>query len=126
MEVWLDVNGFEDFYQISNKGRVRSKDRIVKYKDGRSRKFYGKILSLNTDKDGYKLVHLYVEQSRTIKKVHRLVAEHFIDNFENKPEVDHINTIRSDNRVENLKWCTSKENKNNKLTKLKRLKKWRK
>lgn len=63
-------------------------------------------------KNGYKAVHINGKRY----SVHRLIAEAFIPNPENKPFIDHINTIRDDNRVQNLRWCTYEENQNNPLT----------
>lgn len=67
--------------------------------------------------NGYLRVCLWYEGKRYYRTIHRLVAEAFIDNPLSLPEIDHINTDRADNRVENLRWCTTKENMNNPLTK---------
>tara|TARA_R110000796_G_C14288431_1_gene403632 strand:+ start:58 stop:558 length:501 start_codon:yes stop_codon:yes gene_type:complete len=89
------------------------------YEDGRVfTKKYNKFLKPSTHQDGYKQVVLGIgvkNKSKTIK-IHRLVAIHYIPNPENKPEVDHINQDPSDNRVENLRWVTSKENSDNRRT----------
>lgn len=100
-EIWRDVVGFEGLYRISSSGRVMNKrDKILKtFAQG--------------EYDG---VHLMKSGKRYNKKIHRLVAEAFLDNPEGKREVDHINTIKNDNRVENLRWVTPKENMNNSLT----------
>lgn len=68
------------------------------------------------DGKGYMMVWLYKNKKRQMYKVHRLVAKAFIPNTENKPEVDHINGVKDDNRVENLRWVTSKENFHNPIT----------
>lgn len=114
-EIWKPVVGYEGLYEVSSFGRVRSLDKMSA--DGRRIK--GKILKGKIDKGGYLLVTLCKDKKQTTYKVHRLVAEHFIPNPQNKPCIDHINTVRTDNRVENVRWATYKENGNNPLTKIK-------
>ena len=109
VEVWKPIMGYEGLYEVSNLGRVRSlfsnNERVLK-----------NVIGSN----GYSYVTLSVNNERCIKTIHRLVCEAFLPNPENKPCIDHVNTIRSDNRLENLKWCTHKENINNPLTKEKK------
>lgn len=107
MEKWKDIKGFEGKYQVSDKGRVKS---LNYNKTGKVR-----IMKLTPEKDGYLVITLSGKQY----KVHRLVAEAFISNPEGKPSIDHINTIKDDNRVENLRWVTNWENSNNPTTKKK-------
>ena len=125
-EIWKDIKGYEG-YQVSNLGRVRSLDRI----DSNNHPLKGVILKSYISNSGYLLVGLYKQQKRDRKLLHRLVAEAFIPNPDNKPEIDHINTIKTDNTVflnedgsinyekTNLRWTTRKENINNPLTKTK-------
>lgn len=104
IEEWKDIKGYEGIYQVSSKGRIKSlkfgKERLLKY----------------ALQDGYQRVKLCKDGKQKLHFIHRLVAEAFIPNTDNKPCIDHINTIRTDNRVENLRWVTSKENCNNPLT----------
>lgn len=97
MEVWKDIKGFEK-YEISNLGRVR---RL--YKQGYK---YRKPVSQN----GYNHVTLSKNGAWSKFQIHRLVAELFIPNPKNKPCVNHKNGIKTDNKVENLEWCTHSEN----------------
>ena len=107
-EVWKDIRGYEGLYQVSNLGRVKS----LNYKrTGKER-----ILKITKDRNGYYLVNLRKNNKTKMFKVHYLVADNFIPNPYNKPEIDHINTNPSDNRVENLRWATREENCNNELT----------
>ena len=125
-EIWKDIEGYEG-YQVSNLGRVKSLDRI----DSNNHPLKGVILKPYISNSGYLLVGLYKQQKRDRKLLHRLVAEAFIPNPDNKPEIDHINTDKTDNTVwlnedgsvnydkTNLRWVTKKENMNNPLTKIK-------
>ena len=109
-EVWKDIEGYESLYQVSSYGRVKS----LNYKGciGKER-----ILKQVFNDYGYLKVCLSKDGKTKQIKVHRLVAQTFIENIGDKPCVDHINTIRTDNRVENLRFVTRIENMNNELTK---------
>ena len=109
-EVWKDVVGYEGKYQVSNKGRVRSSEREVSCLRGQKRKVDGRILALIPCTNGYMSVHLSVENKSKIKLVHRLVADAFLPNPNNYPEVNHRDEVRHNNKVDNLEWCTKKYN----------------
>lgn len=116
LEIWRDVKDYEGFYQVSNRGRVKSMDRIEKSKSGWHRRRKGRLMNQRV-----KLNYIKVNLSKYgVKKtcfVHRLVADAFIINPKMKPHVDHINTIKTDNHVSNLRWVTPKENARNEITK---------
>lgn len=116
MEEWRNIKGYEGLYEVSNQGRIRSLVRKVTYKDGRVYFYKSKVLKPSKDRYGYYFVNLCKEGKRTPKSIHRLIAEAFIPNPENKRDIDHINTIRTDNRIENLRWATRSENCLNPIT----------
>ena len=113
MEIWKDIAGYEGYYQVSNLGNVKSIERRTK-NSYRSRTgkclVKQRILKFCVDPNGYNRVKLYKDEQKKTLKVHRLVANAFHQNPENKPHVNHINAIRHDNRVENLEWATNSEN----------------
>jgi hypothetical protein len=107
MEIWKDINGYEGYYQVSNQGNIRSLDRFDGVHDRQ-----GTIIKPTLKQNGYLQVGLRKHRARKWFGVHRLVAIHFIENPDNKPQVNHIDGNKLNNTVENLEWVTGKENQN--------------
>lgn len=102
LEEWRTVQGYEGLYEVSSLGRVRSLKRETTS---------GKILKQVADKDGYLKVTLSSNNQRANARVHRLVATAFIENTDKrKTVINHKNEIKTDNRADNLEWCTVKYN----------------
>ena len=111
-EEWRDVVGYEGRYQVSSMGRVKSLERKVRHWRGGERIQKERILKPSNDRRGYLLVSLCDGEKRKTFSVHRLVCQAFHENPDNKPQVNHINEIKTDNRACNLEWCTCKQNVN--------------
>jgi hypothetical protein len=105
IETW---GNFNEDYQASNLGKIRVLNRKITRIDGKVMNYEGKILKSFFDKKGYEYVKIY----RKNTSVHRIIATTFLNNSNNKEEVNHINCVKSDNRVVNLEWCTKAENVN--------------
>lgn len=108
-EVWHDIFGYEGMYQVSNLGRVKSLDRYVPCNRG-MRLVAERILKQRVNKFGYSQVVMSKDNNMVLKHVHRLVAEAFIPNTENKEQVNHIDGCKHNNVVSNLEWVTRSEN----------------
>lgn len=113
-EIWRDIPDYENIYQVSNLGRVKSLERYVDAYIKNQEKCLKKekILKGSYDGKGYVMVRLYKDGIIKTKKVHRLVAQAFLENPNGLPQINHKNEIRTDNRLENLEWCDSKYNNN--------------
>ena len=110
-EIWRDIEGFKGYYQVSNFGKIKSLFRYVRVKNG-FRSVPEKILKPKIDKDGYLRVVLQTDRKSKYLLVHRIVADAFIENPNNFPHINHKNENKSDNRVENLEWCSEQYNCN--------------
>lgn len=117
-EVWKEIKDFP-FYSVSNMGRIKTNRHEFWYRTGGFCEGYGKLAYYEEklrkpriNKDGYLQINLYHCGKMKTFLVHRLVAEAFIPNPDNLPEVNHINENKADNRVENLEWVLPAENAN--------------
>lgn len=116
-EIWKDVVGYEGLYQVSNMGRVKAIKTIINPRDLRYGESKNRMCKPTLQKTGYYSTLFYRNGKSTRLSIHRIVAEAFIPKEEGKKFIDHINGIKTDNRVENLRWVTPKENTNNPATK---------
>lgn len=116
VEVWKDIEGFEDLYQVSNFGQVRSLPHpyMSSSKLGKlyTKQCKGRILRQWISDDGYYCVTLSKDGVHEHKRVHRLVAEAFIPNPDNLPYINHKDESRTNNLPSNLEWCTQEYNVN--------------
>jgi hypothetical protein len=110
-EIWKDIPGYEGYYQVSNLGNVRSSDRVIHTRDGSPRFFKGVILKPRL-LNGYKYCSLSTNGDARTYQVHQLVAMAFLNHKPNGHSlvVDHINGIKTDNRLENLQIVTNRYN----------------
>lgn len=109
-EVWKDISEYVGYYQVSNFGNVRSVDRVITDCNGKTYFKHGKNMKFGNNGVGYMFVALCKFGKYKLVTVHRLVATAFIPNPDNLPVINHIDGNKLNNNVDNLEWCTTKEN----------------
>lgn len=109
-EIWKSIDGFDGYYEVSNMGKIKTCKHSFIRKDGKPFSVSEKIIKGNKDTKGYLQVELKKDGVRTIKFIHRLVAEAFIENEQNKEQVNHKDGNKLNNCVSNLEWVTCREN----------------
>ena len=110
-EIWLPIEGYENLYEVSNLGRVRRLESFVTNTNGVRRKVPGKILKPGTAR-GYLIVNLSKNGISRPFLIHRIVSTAFLPNPDNLPQVNHRDENKQNNSVENLEWCSAKDNNN--------------
>lgn len=106
----MDVLGYEKLYECSNTGIIRSIDRVIKCKDGKTKHLKGRILRQSKSKNGYLMVALSSNGVVKSSNVHRIVCKSFLENIFEKSDVNHKDGNKSNNNISNLEWATSSEN----------------
>lgn len=104
-ELWKALSGYEGYYEVSNKGNVRSVDREVVGSDNKRYFYRGRLLKQHPDRVGYMRVALTKDKRTSWRSVHRLVAQAFVPNPSNLPEINHKDENKSNNSADNLEWC---------------------
>lgn len=111
LEVWKDIPGYEGLYEVSNLGNIKS---LEKNRDnghhGSTKRHYPEKILRKSDSRGYTVSALFIQGKIKMRLIHRLVALAFIPNPLNKPEINHLDGDRKNNRVSNLEWVTRSEN----------------
>lgn len=110
MEIWKDIQGYKGLYQVSNLGLIKSLKKTVSHWRGGTSVLKEKTIKPYKLKTGYLIVQLYKNGNDKRFLVHRIVAKEFIPNPKNKEQVNHLNGVKTDNRLENLEWCSRSEN----------------
>jgi hypothetical protein len=110
MEIWKDIEEYEEIYQISNFGKVKSKDFFRNGKSGYLKKYKGKLLKGHINNLGYLCFDLYKDGFRKNIKSHSLVAFHFVHGYKKGLWVNHVDGNKQNNHFSNLEWCTAKQN----------------
>lgn len=118
-EEWRDVVGYEGLYMISSFGRCVSLGRVIMACNGDEKYVGQKLIAFTMVAGNYLSYRLWRDNKSKAISIHRLVATAFLPNPNNLPEVDHIDTNRTNNVVSNLRWCTISENRLNPITRIK-------
>lgn len=108
-ERWDDISGYKGLYSISDHGRIKSHEKVIRYSNGRAQKYEERILKLNYS-NGYRTISLVKEKVKMTHMAHILVGNYFVQNPEKKPFINHLDGDRSNNHYLNLEWSTNSEN----------------
>lgn len=112
-EIWKSIQGYEELYEVSNLGNVRSLDRVIKSRHNGTTIRKGRVLTpFYEEKKGYYQVRLSKNGKNKTFRIHRLVALAFLENPFNYTDVNHKDEVKTNNKVNNLEWCTRKYNNN--------------
>lgn len=114
-ERWRPITGFEDLYEVSDMGRVRSGDHYTAGRNGSTRRVPGRVLKPSLSKTGYPRVNLCRDGGKTMRLIHQLVLEAFVGPRPDGTITCHWNDVPTDNRLTNLRWGTPSENQHDKL-----------